>query len=212
MSNNEKRGSKEVGHLDGLIDDWWIAFKVQWNLWKTEVFLVFTWFFSLETALIMKSATLTPPSRKFRITYVLSIFFFALYNTSCDNPTLCRSFCRSFRQRHISAHYFGTVPHSQPSFLVDGVSWFRCSSWRWSEYEVGRTWFTRLTCEWIFFVGGTLWWPVPVCYVLAGRGKKRQMQVIDYANAFRLPYLNFLILFFSLLCISTHPSGQLYWF
>lgn len=76
--------------------------------------------------------------------------------------------------------------------------------------RTGRTWLARLTFGWVF-VGGTLWWLVPLCLDIdaAGQGEKRQIQVIGYANAFGSPYLVFWTLFLSLISISTQLTGQL---
>ena len=77
--------------------------------------------------------------------------------------------------------------------------------------RLGRTWLARLTFGWILFVGGTLWWFVPVCLDIdvSSQGKQRQVQVIGYANAFGSPYLVFWTLFLSLIFISTQLTGQL---
>ena len=77
--------------------------------------------------------------------------------------------------------------------------------------RIGRTWLARLTFGWILFVGGSLWWFVPVCLDIddVGQGEKREIQVIGYANAFGSPYLIFWSLFLSLIFISTQLTGQL---
>ena len=82
-------------------------------------------------------------------------------------------------------------------------------SWS-STLRLGRTWLARLTFGWVF-VGGILWWLVPLCVDIdvAGQGEKRQIQVIGYANTFGSPYLIFWTLFLSLITISTQLTGQL---
>ena len=76
--------------------------------------------------------------------------------------------------------------------------------------RIGRTWLARLTFGWVLFVGGTLWWLVPVCLDIdvVNQGEKRQIHVIGYANAFGSPYLMFWSLFLSLISISTQLTGQ----
>jgi GPI ethanolamine phosphate transferase 3 subunit O len=76
--------------------------------------------------------------------------------------------------------------------------------------RIGRTWLARLTFGWVLFVGGTLWWLVPMCLDIdvVNQGEKRQIHVIGYANAFGSPYLMFWSLFLSLISISTQLTGQ----
>ena len=106
-----------------------------------------------------------------------------------------------------------------PSLIAGSIFWLM--EWAdsatllgddWSSLlRLGRTWLARLTFGWGFFVGGTLWWLMPVCLDIdvIGQGEKRQVQVIGYANAFGSPYFIFWTLFLSLISISTQLTGQL---
>ncbi|RDB21892.1 GPI ethanolamine phosphate transferase 3, partial [Hypsizygus marmoreus] len=84
---------------------------------------------------------------------------------------------------------------------------------RWAPIlRLGRTWMARLAFG-IALSGGALWWLVPLCLDIeikdAQPGKKRQVNVIGYANAFGSPYFIFWSIFLSIVYTTTQLTGQL---
>ncbi|KAF8057534.1 hypothetical protein FPV67DRAFT_1637053 [Lyophyllum atratum] len=83
--------------------------------------------------------------------------------------------------------------------------------------RLARTWMARLAFGTAILAGGALWWAVPICIDMEvqpldptkpGRGGKRQVNVIGYANAFGAPYLVFWCVALGMVWAAMQVTGQ----
>lgn len=109
----------------------------------------------------------------------------------------------------------------QPALLAGTVLWIM----EWADsagvlgegqatlLRTGRTAIARLGFGIILIGGVTLWWIIPICLDIkvedSSAGKKKQITVIGYANAFGSPYLILWTIFFSLVYTTTQLTGQI---